>query len=69
MLASGVGLLTALAPRAAHVVDLAGGTGALSAAVRAKLPEARVTLLDVDSAMLGEAQRRLAPGRGADRVP
>jgi tRNA (cmo5U34)-methyltransferase len=66
MLATGVELLMALAPRAAHVLDLGGGTGALSAAVLAKLPKARVTLLDVDSAMLGEAQRRLA--RFGDRI-
>jgi tRNA (cmo5U34)-methyltransferase len=66
MLATGVELLTALAPRAAHVLDLGGGTGALSAAVLTKLPKARVTLLDVDSAMLGEAQRRLT--RFGDRI-
>jgi tRNA (cmo5U34)-methyltransferase len=61
MLATGVELLAALAPPAAHVLDLGGGTGALSAAVLGGLPEARVTLLDVDRAMLGEARRRLAP--------
>jgi tRNA (cmo5U34)-methyltransferase len=66
MLATGVELLGALAPPAAHVLDLGGGTGALSAAVLGGLPEARVTVLDVDSAMLGEARRRLA-GFG-DRV-
>jgi tRNA (cmo5U34)-methyltransferase len=66
MLATGVELLAALAPRTAHVLDLGGGTGALSAAVLGGLPEARVTVLDVDSAMLGEARRRLA-GFG-DRV-
>jgi tRNA (cmo5U34)-methyltransferase len=66
MLATGVELLAALAPPAAHVLDLGGGTGALSAAVLGGLPEARVTVLDVDSAMLGEARRRLA--RFGDRV-
>jgi tRNA (cmo5U34)-methyltransferase len=66
MLATGVELLAALAPRTAHVLDLGGGTGALSAAVLGSLPEARVTVLDVDSAMLGEARRRLT-GFG-DRV-
>jgi len=60
MLATGVELLAALAPPAAHVVDLGGGTGALSAAVLGGMPEARVTVLDVDTAMLGEARRRLA---------
>jgi len=61
MLATGVELLAALAPPAARVLDLGGGTGALSAAVLRGLPEARVTLLDVDRAMLDEARRRLAP--------
>ena len=40
MLATGVELLAALAPPDAHVLDLGGGTGALSAAVLAGLPEA-----------------------------
>ena len=61
MLATGVELLSALASPTAHVLDLGGGTGALSAAVLEGLPEARVTLLDVDAAMLDEARRRLAP--------
>src|SRR5215207_1961847 len=66
MLATGVELLAALAPPGARVLDLGGGTGALSAAVLGALPEARVTVLDVDSAMLDEARRRLA--RFGDRV-
>jgi tRNA (cmo5U34)-methyltransferase len=66
MLATGVEMLAALAPPDAHILDLGGGTGALSAAVLAGLPGARVTVLDVDTAMLGEAQRRLA--RFGDRV-
>ena len=61
MLATGVELLAALAPPTAHVLDLGAGTGALSAAILAGLPEARVTLFDVDTAMLDEARRRLAP--------
>ena len=61
MLATGVDLLSSLAPAAAHVLDLGGGTGALSAAVLRALPEARVTILDVDRAMLEEARRRLTP--------
>jgi len=56
-----VELLASLAPAAAHVLDLGGGTGALSAAVLGRMPEARVTVLDVDRAMLEEARRRLAP--------
>ena len=61
MLATGVELLASLAPPVAHVLDLGGGTGALSAAVLRGLPEAHVTVLDVDRAMLDEARRRLAP--------
>lgn len=60
MLATAVELLAALAPPTAHVLDLGGGTGALSAAVLDRLPQVRVTLLDVDPAMLDEARRRLA---------
>jgi tRNA (cmo5U34)-methyltransferase len=66
MLATGVELLTALARPTARVVDLGGGTGALSAAVLEALPEARVTVLDVDADMLAEARRRLV--RFGDRV-
>jgi tRNA (cmo5U34)-methyltransferase len=61
MLATGVDLLSSLASPAAHVLDLGGGTGALSAAVLRRMPGARVTLLDVDRAMLDEARRRLIP--------
>jgi tRNA (cmo5U34)-methyltransferase len=64
MLATGVELLAALAPPTAHVLDLGAGTGALSAAVLSGLPGARVTLLDVDTEMLDEARRRLAPFAG-----
>jgi tRNA (cmo5U34)-methyltransferase len=60
MLATGVELLAALAQPNAHVLDLGGGTGALSAAVLRGLPQARVTVLDIDPDMLGEARRRLA---------
>jgi tRNA (cmo5U34)-methyltransferase len=61
MLATGVELLAALAPPDARVLDLGGGTGALSAAVLRGLPEAHVIVLDVDRAMLDEARRRLEP--------
>jgi tRNA (cmo5U34)-methyltransferase len=60
MIATGVELLAALAPADAHVLDLGGGTGALSSAVLEALPGVRVTVLDVDPEMLGEARRRLA---------
>lgn len=60
MITTGVEVLAALAPADAHVVDLGGGTGALSSAVLDGLPGARVTVLDVDPLMLAEARRRLA---------
>jgi tRNA (cmo5U34)-methyltransferase len=66
MLATGVELLGALAPPDARVLDLGGGTGALSAALLGSLPEARVTVLDVDGLMLEQARRRLA--RFGERV-
>jgi len=66
MIATGVELVAALAPSDGHVLDLGGGTGALSSAVLDALPGVRVTVLDVDADMLGEARRRLA--RYADRV-
>jgi SAM-dependent methyltransferase len=66
MIATGVEVLAALAAADSHILDLGGGTGALSSAVLAGLPSSRVTLLDVDPDMLAEAQRRLA-GFG-DRV-
>jgi tRNA (cmo5U34)-methyltransferase len=66
MIATAVELLAALAPVDGRVLDLGGGTGALSAAVLDGLPGVRVTVLDVDADMLGEARRRLA--RFADRV-
>ena len=64
MIATGVELLAALAPADSHVLDLGGGTGALSSAVLAALPGARVTVLDVDAEMLDEARRRLAGFEG-----
>jgi tRNA (cmo5U34)-methyltransferase len=66
MIATGVEVLSALAPAESHIVDLGAGTGALSAAVLAGLPGSRVTVLDVDEEMLAEARGRLA-GFG-DRV-
>jgi tRNA (cmo5U34)-methyltransferase len=49
-----------------HVVDLGAGTGALSERIAARLPGARLTLLDADPAMLRQAEQRIAPLR--DRV-
>jgi tRNA (cmo5U34)-methyltransferase len=66
MIATGVELLTALAPADGHILDLGGGTGVLSSAVLEQLPDVRLTVLDLDADMLGEARRRL--GRFSDRV-
>jgi tRNA (cmo5U34)-methyltransferase len=66
MIATGVELLAALAPADGHILDLGGGTGALSSAVLEALPSVRLTVLDVDVDMLDEARTRLA--RFADRV-
>jgi tRNA (cmo5U34)-methyltransferase len=66
MIATGVEVLAALAPADGHVLDLGGGTGALSSAVMDGLPGVRVTVIDVDPDMLAEARRRLA--RFGDRV-
>jgi ubiquinone/menaquinone biosynthesis C-methylase UbiE len=60
MITTGVEVLAALAPADGHVLDLGGGTGALSAAVLDGLPGVRVTVLDIDPDMLAEARRRLA---------
>lgn len=59
MLANAVELLARLVAPDAHVLDLGAGTGALSEAVLNGLPDARVTLIDVDVEMLTEARRRL----------
>jgi tRNA (cmo5U34)-methyltransferase len=66
MIGTGVELLAVLAPADGHVLDLGGGTGALSAAVLDGLPGVHVTILDVDPDMLAEARRRLA--RFGDRA-
>ncbi len=66
LIATGVELLAALAPADGHVLDLGGGTGAFSSAVLDGLPDVRVTVLDVDAAMLDAGRRRLA--RFGDRV-
>src|SRR6185295_15868082 len=66
MITTGVEVLAALAPADGHVLDLGGGTGALSAAVLDALPGVHVTVLDIDPDMLEEAGRRLA--RFEDRV-
>ena len=66
MLATAVELLASLTGPTVRVLDLGGGTGALSSAILDGLPQARVTVLDIDAEMLAEARRRLA--RFGDRV-
>jgi tRNA (cmo5U34)-methyltransferase len=66
LISTGVDVLAALVPGEGHVLDLGGGTGALSAAVLDRLPGVLVTVLDVDPDMLSEARRRLE--RFSDRV-
>ena len=45
----------------AQLLDLGGGTGALTERVAARLPAARFVVVDVDAAMLAQAAVRLAP--------
>jgi len=59
-------LREALASDAPHVLDLGAGTGGLSSRVAEAFPRARLTMLDVDTEMLGQAVLRLAAHR--DRV-
>ncbi len=59
LLGTAVSLLKALAPKKAKILDLGGGTGALTEAVLAGLPEATAELLDIDPKMLEEAMKRL----------
>jgi tRNA (cmo5U34)-methyltransferase len=51
-------------PEGGLVVDLGAGTGALSHAILAAVPGARLELVDVDPAMLEAARERLAPHAG-----
>ena len=55
-----VNLIQALTPPTARLLDLGGGTGALTQALLQNCPQARVELLDIDPQMLEQAQRRLA---------
>ena len=51
-------------PADGYVVDLGAGTGALSAAILAGVPEARVQLVDVDPNMLEAAAARCSSDAG-----
>ena len=59
-------LALAFGDRAAHVVDLGGGTGSLAEAILDRFPNVTVTVRDIDPGMLEVAGRRLA--RFGDRV-
>jgi ubiquinone/menaquinone biosynthesis C-methylase UbiE len=69
MIKTGVELLGVLAPADGHILDLGGGTGALSSAVLEGLPGVHVTVLDVDTDMLGEARKKTGAHRGSVRLP
>jgi len=59
MFENAVELLRQLTPPTAHVLDLGGGTGALTQTIVRGCPQARVELLDIDPQMLAEARKRL----------
>ncbi|MDY7231132.1 class I SAM-dependent methyltransferase [Hyalangium rubrum] len=60
MLSRAVETLAGLVSPKAHILDLGAGTGAFSQEVAARMPEASLTLLDADPAMLEQARGRLA---------
>jgi tRNA (cmo5U34)-methyltransferase len=66
MLKIGIDLVKALAKKSPHVLDLGGGTGALTQAILRGIPKAKVNLIDIDPYMLSEAKRRL--GSEKERV-
>ena len=63
MLATVVHWLDGRVPAGGLVVDLGAGTGALSAAILAALPDVRVQLVDIDPNMLEVAATRCAAYR------
>ncbi len=56
-----VALVTARAPRAARILDLATGTGDLGAAMLARRPDVSVVGADLSLGMLRHAAKRLGP--------
>ena len=66
MIANVVAVLDEALPAEPQVVDLGAGTGALSEAILAAIPRARVRLVDIDPTMLDAAKVRLA--RFGDRA-
>jgi SAM-dependent methyltransferase len=58
-----------VAPRGPRrVLDLAAGTGILTRALRDRLPDAILTLADIDGAMLARARARLGDGAEIERA-
>lgn len=60
MLKTGIDLVKALAKKSPHILDLGGGTGALTQAILRDIPDAKIELIDIDPYMLAEAKRRLS---------
>lgn len=60
MIATVVSILDDVLPADPLVIDLGAGTGALSGAILAAIPRARVLLIDIDPTMLAGAAARLA---------
>jgi tRNA (cmo5U34)-methyltransferase len=61
MLERAVEAVAGLVSPEARLLDLGAGTGALSQQLAARLPQASLTLLDADEAMLERARARLTP--------
>jgi release factor glutamine methyltransferase len=53
---------------APRIVDVGAGSGAIAVALAAKLPEARVTAIDISDAALALAKRNAAGNGVADRI-
>jgi tRNA (cmo5U34)-methyltransferase len=60
MIATVVAILDDVLPADPLVIDLGAGTGALSGAILAAIPRARLLLIDIDPTMLAGAASRLA---------
>lgn len=64
MLKTGVDLIRALAKASPKVLDLGGGTGALTQSILRGIPNAKVEIIDIDPYMLSEAKKRLGSEEG-----
>ncbi len=61
---SAVSAVAMTVPKDARIMDLGAGTGLLSAALRRRLPEADLLLVDRSELMLGQARARFADDDG-----